>query len=366
MNALLSAESDDSDKVSQAVHECRRMGIKILPPSINESGIDFTISKDLDSLEGKAIRFGLSAIKNVGGVAIQAILDARKIEEFKSLSDFINRVDGRKVNKKVLESLIKVGAMEGFAKRTALLLAVDVIKSKLSKPKENNGQSGLFAAEDIDAVSAFVSDSSVIDNSLDEFSEEEMENFERNLLGFSISAKPISEILDPMQSEITHKISEIDPNELKGKIVKIGVVIREVRVITTKKGNLEMAFVKGEDTTGIVDLVIFPKIYQNTKNLLVDGKAVLISGKADQRDEEISFLVESLEEFKPDGRPLIHIPAGISKDKLMELKSIFEENAGDDEVVLLFDETQKKVVPKQKIKWSENLEQKILQSLFLS
>ena len=355
MNALLTAESDDSDKISQAVHECRRMGIKILPPDINESGIDFTISKDSDSLDGKAIRFGLSAIKNVGTIAIQIILEARKLGSFKSFSDFINRVDARKVNKKVLESLIKVGALNSFGKRTALLASMDVIKSKLSKPKENNGQSGLFSLEEEEKISAFVSDDSVIDNSLDDFTDEERENFERDLLGFSISAKPLNELLDPLEADITCKIFELNPEEQKGKIVNIGAVIREVRVITTKKSNAEMAFVKAEDTTGIVDLVVFPKIYQDVKNFLMDGKVTLISGKVDSRDDEVSFLVETMEEFKGTGGHFVHIPKGTSKEKLQLLKKLFDENIGDDSITLIFDETRKKVIPKQKINWSESL-----------
>ncbi|WKZ25867.1 MAG: DNA polymerase III subunit alpha [bacterium] len=359
MNALLSAESSDSEKVSQAVHECRRMGIIILNPDINESDLDFSISKDKDSLEEKAIRFGLSAIKNVGNIAIEIILEARKDGPFLSFMDFINRVDGRKVNKKVLESLIKVGAMDKFGKRTALLNAMDVIKSKLSKPKDNNGQFGLFSEEDETKISAFVSDSSVIDNSVDDFSDEERENFERDLLGFSISAKPIVELLEPLETEITHKVSEIVPDELRGKEIKIGVVVKEVRSILTKKNNSEMAFVKAEDTSGLIDIVVFPKLYQNVKNLLVDGKVLLITGKADLREDELSFLAESMVEFKNDGSHLVKIPAGTSKEKLLKLKNIFLKNTGNDEVSLYFEADGKKINVKQKVSWGQTLEDEI-------
>jgi len=270
-----------------------------------------------------------------------------------SFSDFINRVDARKVNKKVLESLIKVGALGTFGKRTALLSSMDVIKSKLSKPKENNGQSGLFSLEEEEKISAFVSDDSVIDNSIEDFGDEERENFERDLLGFSISAKPLNELLDPLETDITCKIFELNPEEQKDKIVKIGAVIREVRVITTKKNNSEMAFVKAEDTTGIVDLVVFPKIYQEVRNFLKDGKVAFISGRVDRREEEISFLVETMEESKGNKGHIIHIPAGTSKEKLLNLKKMFEENRGEDEVTLVFDENNKKVTPQQRIKWSK-------------
>ena len=269
--------------------------------------------------------------------------------------DFINRVDARKVNKRVLESLIKVGAMDKFAKRTALLNAIDIVKAKLSKPKENNGQSGLFSLEDIDAVSAFVTDSNIIDNSVDDYSDEERENFERDLLGFSISAKPINELLDPMEDRTTCKISELDPEEQKGEEVKIGVVIREARVILTKKNNSEMAFVKAEDTTGVVDMVVFPKLYQDCKNLLADGKVVLITGKVESREEEISFIVEKMEEFKYDPSHLVTIPVGTAKEKLMKLKDLFEANVGEDSITLYFEQDQNRILAKQRVVWSEEL-----------
>lgn len=355
MNALLTAESNDSEKVTQAVHECRRMGIKVLVPDINESGLDFTISKDEESLEGKAIRFGLSAIKNVGNVAIEIILEARKEGQFKSFIDFVNRVDARKVNKKVLESLIKVGAMDNFGKRTALLSSIDLVKSKLVKPKENNGQSGLFAIEDEEKISGLISDDSIVDNSVSEFTNEEKENFERDLLGFSISAKPIAEVLTTVEDTITHKIVDINPEELKQKEITIGVVLRDIRVILTKKNNSEMAFVKGEDTTGIVDIVIFPKLYQDIKQLLLDGKALLITGKADQRDDETSFLAEKIEEIKQESGNTITIPENTTQDKLKQLKELMEENQGNDEVILFFAKDKRKITAKQKVKWDEGL-----------
>ena len=359
MNALLSAESSDAVKVSQAVHECRRMGINVLVPDINESVLDFAVVKDETSLDGKAIRFGLSAIKNVGNVAIELILEARKEGEFLTFMDFINRVDSRKVNKRVLESLIKVGAMDKFGKRTALLAAIDVVRAKLSKPKFNNGQSGLFAETDMEKTSAYVSDSSIIDNSIEDYSDEERENFERDLLGFSIYAKPINELLDPLDDEITCKIADINPEELKGKEVTLAVVIREIRVILTKKNNSEMAFVKAEDTTGSVDVVVFPKLYQDVKNLLLDGKVVLITGKVDLREDEVSFLVEKMIEVKHDNSHLVTIPTDTAQDKLLKLKELFELNQGNDEISLFFEKDNRKILAKQKVKWNVELQEEI-------
>jgi DNA polymerase-3 subunit alpha len=356
MTALLTAESDDSDKISAAVHECRRMKINVLPPDINESDVDFSIT------EG-AIRFGLSAIKNVGNVAIQIILDARQDGPFNSFSDFINKVDARKVNKKVLESLIKVGAMQKFGKRTALLASVDEIKSKLVKPRENNGQSGLFSEEDSLKTSAIVNDVSFIDNTIPEYTEDDIQNLERELLGFSLSGKPINELLEKLELQATHKIFELNPDEQRGKIVKVAVVVREVRKILTKKSNAEMAFVKVEDTTGILDIVVFPKIYQETKDHWVDGKPLIICGKVDSREDTTNMLVDSINLGEIDNSILIKIPKTIGKDELLMLKQIFQENPGDTETTLFFEKDNRKIKPKLKVKWSDGLSKQISEIL---
>ncbi len=176
------------------------------------------------------------------------------------------------------------------------------------------------------------------------------------MLGFSISAKPINELLDPLEDEIDYKIIDLNPEEQKGQEIKIAVVIREVRNILTKKNNSEMAFVKAEDTTGSIDMVIFPKLYQDVKNLLLDGKVVVVTGKVDQREDEISFLVEKMVEHKFDPSHQVTIPAGTKQEKLLKLKELFDKNAGDDLVSLYFEVDQRKILAKQKVKWSGGLE----------
>ncbi len=120
-----------------------------------------------------------------------------------------------------------------------------------------------------------------------------------------------------------------------------------------------MAFVKAEDTTGTVDIVIFPKLYQDVKSILADGKVAIVTGKVDLREDEISFLVESMEEVKYDSSHLISVPVGTEKEKLVKLKELLVENSGDDTISLHFEESGKKILAKQKVKWSEELEEKI-------
>lgn len=359
MCALLTAESNDKDKVSAAINECRRMKIKVMPPDVNDSEIGFTIVHDPDSLDGRAIRFGLSAIKNVGEAAITSILDARKDGRFESFADFLGRVDSRKANKKVLESLIKAGAMSTFGGRASLIAAMDTIRDKVGKSKANDQQQGLFSGTELKKTeSAAV----IIDPNVDEFTEDELVALERQLLGYSLSAKPITEIIGALEFESTHKINEIMGSEEQLGNVKVAAVVASVRKITTKKGT-EMAFVKLDDGTGTIEVVVFPKIFSESKDLLVDGKPLLISGKVDVRDETPGIIVDAIETPKMGEKAnkesvRINIPGGADINNLQRLKTLLTENLGDKEAYLIF-EGGKEVKLPFKIAWDEAISLKI-------
>ncbi len=356
MTALLTAESSDKDKVSAGINECRRMKIKVLPPDINESETGFTIIEDGGSLSGKAIRFGFSAVKNVGGVAIDIILTARKDGKFESFSDFIGRVDARKVNKKVLESLIKVGALSKFGGRAAILASLDKIREKMVKPKGDDNQPGLFAVSDIKkAASAEV----VVIEDVTEFPEDKLQLLERQLLGFSLSAKPISEVIGPLEFQSTHRIYEISADENYPDLVKVAGVLTEVRVIVTKKSGAEMAFAKAEDGTGTLELVVFPKIFKDTRDFWTPGQPLLITGKVDVRDESPNLLVEAIETMaslgeKKEREVYIKIPKTADTSTLKKLKELLIGNTGDQTGFLQF-EGGRRVKLSFKIAWNEPL-----------
>ncbi len=366
MTALLTAESNDTEKVSAAINECRRMGIKVLPPDINESDMGFTIIKDKESINNKAIRFGFSAVKNVGGVATDIILTARRTGKFESFSDFIGRVDARKVNKKVLESLIKVGAMSKFGGRAALLASVDKIREKMVKPKGDDNQPGLFAVEDVKKMGAV---EVVALENIEEFPEDELQSLERQLLGFSLSARPISEIIGPLEFQSTHKIFEISAEEIYPDLVKVAGVLTEVRVITTKKTGAEMAFAKAEDGTGTLELVVFPKIFKDTRDFWIAGQPLLITGKVDVRDESPNLLVEAIETMasldeKKEREVYIKIPKTADTNTLKKLKNLLTSNLGDQTGFLQF-EGGKRVKLSFKIAWNETLAKAIAECLDL-
>jgi DNA polymerase-3 subunit alpha len=365
MTALLTAESADAEKISAAINECRRMGIKVLPPDINESDVGFTIVKDKKSLDGRAIRFGLSAVKNVGVAAITAIHEARSVDKFRSFADFCSRVDSRRVNKKVLESLIKVGALSSFGTRAALLSSLDKVRERVSKPTSLKGQQGLFAQEEMGKAAKTAA---ILDINVPEFSDEELQALERQLLGFSLSARPLSEVIGPLAFEATHKIYEISPLGTFGELVRIAGVVSEVRIIVTKRSNQEMAFVRMEDETGSIDVVVFPRIFERTRNLWVSYKPLLISGKVDSRDEAPSLIAEAVETpGEVMGRPkqvYINVPPETSIGQLRGLKTLLSHNPGNQDVTLIFKgKGSQRVKLPLKIQWSESLALTISQLL---
>jgi DNA polymerase-3 subunit alpha len=338
MCALMTAESSDTDKITAAISECKRMGIIILPPDISESNVGFTIVEGKDSLNGQAIRFGLSAIKNVGRAAIEAILEARESGKFISLSDFFVRVDGRRVNKKVLESLVRVGALSSFGPRAAVLEVMDEVREKV-KPRVDNGQQGLFDVDELNNTEAIAVKDLYPITATPEFSEEELERFEVELLGFSLSARPIDEMLGELLLYRTHRVSEV--REVGSGVVKVAGLVTEFRQVVTKKSAAEMAFVTIKDETGSIDVVVFPKLYSQTKSVWAGYPGVLVSGKLDNRDEQISILVDKVEtqEALSENRSnfSITIPKKAGNEKLKKLKDILKSCPGEDRVVLVFE-----------------------------
>lgn len=365
MAALLTAESSDAQKISAAVNECRRMGIRVLPPDINESDVGFKIVEESGSLDGRAIRFGLSAIKNVGVAAIEAILEARKESNLNSFADLVARVDTRRVNKKVLESLIKVGALSSFGGRAALLYSIDEVRNRVAKPKSSAGQQDLFGKDEI--VKTKKSAASLIRSDINEFSQDELQTLERQLLGFSLSAKPLSELISPISHEATHKIFEISPNESLGENVRVACVVTEVRIVVTRTSGAEMAFVKVEDGTGILELVVFPKIFRETRSLWVDYKPLLVSGRVDSREETPTLIVEAIktaqDQKEKEKKVFLTIPKGVSAQDLRKLKALLLDSPGEMTATLDFAGEARRVTLPFKIAWTEELARKIAEVL---
>jgi len=286
MAALLTAElqgaagAQREAKMFQAIEECKSMEIKVLPPDINKSEHDF-------SIESKAIRFGLTAIKNVGHAAIESILSAREEHEFVGLKDFLSRVDVRKANKKTIESLIKAGAFDAFGTRAGLLQYYPKALSDASSRRiqHASGQFALFG----EVSQEYISDSDMIE--VPEMSDNALFEMEKEVVGFSINKNPLQQYAQIIDTKVQKKLGEITEEDV-GKTYVLAGSIGAIKQVTTKKNNDRMAFVTVFDETGSVELIIFPKLYAHSQATWRDNAVILFKGRVDQKDQGISIIVE--------------------------------------------------------------------------
>ena len=311
MAALLTIERHDTEKIGLLIAECRRMGIEVLPPNINDSSNNFTVEQlpsdrtaprqvttfAFPMAAGAAIRMGLDAIKNVGEGPVEVVLQARGGTPFKSLADFTDRCDLRKVNRRGLECLVKVGALDDFGERGLLLAAVDNILHASTSTHEaaEIGQMTLFGAEE-------VANEDILGGISPEArpTPKEILEWEKELVGVYVSSHPLQQMTVDLMNVITHNTVDVT-EELVGKAVCVAGMIAEVRTITTKKGDT-MAFARLEDLTGSVDVTVFPKLFKEQKPLWATGKIVVIYGKADVRNGRVSVVADSAQDYVDDAK----------------------------------------------------------------
>ena len=279
MAALLTQDYGNIDRIAIEIAECQRMGIKVLPPDVNQSFNEFAVVKDTGD-----IRFGLSAIKNVGTGAIESILAARQLDgNFKSIEDFAKRVSARECNKKAWESFARTGAFDSLSdgNRGQLLHNLDLLTAYASKAQKNalSGQIDLFgsmaAEDDLPALHLELPPTAPTTR--------EQLMWEKELMGLYLSSHPLDDYAAYL-SDNTAGIGKLTP-EADGKTVKVGGLITGVRKILTKKGDA-MAFVAIEDRTGVGELVVFPRTYADNPNLFEVDKVIVASGKINARDRE--------------------------------------------------------------------------------
>lgn len=299
MTAVLTAESRGQtgptrdEKIGMIVEECRRMGLPILPPDINASEVEFTI--DHGAMPAQAgIRFGLSAVKNVGSAAIESILTARNAADpFRSLSDVIMRVDTTKVNRKTFECLIRSGSMDKFGKRSQLLAVLGDKLDQAHKVKRATaaGQSGLFDDEQDAPENGKQHDDHLPD--MEELPKEQLIAFEKELMGFYLTEHPMARHVGKLSDLGVTPLSDITPR-LVGEKVKIGGIVSAIKRITTKVGGHEMAFVKLEDMNGSVEVIVFPKLYARSYDVWRKDTVVVVTGRVDEKDDRLTILVDDV------------------------------------------------------------------------
>lgn len=291
MAALLTVERHNTDKVGAFVAECRRLGIEVLPPDVNRSDLGFTIERPTGDGSG-AIRFGLGAVKNVGEGPVEVILAARREGgEFTSLEDFCQRVDLRQVNRRALECLIRVGALDSLGKRSQLLSIMDrmIGVSAEAHRAQECGQLSLFgpgtalpAGSLLDALPP-----------IKEASRREMLAWEKELTGAYISAHPLQQVATSLSDIVTAYSSEIT-EEMDGQRHTVAGMVERVRQITTRTDK-PMAFAQLEDLQGTIEVVIFPDVWQRTRELWEPGRVLVVTGKVSAKKREPAILCEAVQ-----------------------------------------------------------------------
>jgi DNA polymerase-3 subunit alpha len=288
MTALLTVEQNNTDKVGLLIAEARRMGIEILPPNVNYSGLDFIIEDEPVDVKGPAIRYGLGAIKNVGEGPVDALLSARDPEgPFRDIDDFCQRVDLRQVNRRALDSLIKAGALSPFGTRVQLLAVMDRM---ISISQQTHGAAQQYTMFDMPAFVSAARLASDLPEVLDA-SRREILSWEKELVGAYISDHPLSRVWAELEDTITVLTGQID-EAMAGKSVTVAGLVNYVRPHTTKKGE-PMAFGQIEDLQGTLELVVFPRVWTETRELWEPERILVLRGKVNFRGREPSLIVDS-------------------------------------------------------------------------
>ena len=309
MAALLSNELDNTDKIALFVAEAKVMGISVLPPSVNQSGSVFTV-KD------QSIRFGLSAIKNVGESAVKLIIAAREKEgPFRDLHDLCSRVESRAMNKKLLESLVKAGACDDFGSNRAELLAqVDGALAQASARARDRdaGQASLLDLLGPMEPSARKTTAAMQLNGIPEWPLRERLGYEKELLGFYITGHPLDEYRVDLAAFQLHTVAQLKEtaDEIDSRICGL---ITKVEIRTTQRDKKPWARVTFEDLTGALEVLIFPDNYASLPRPLNIGDVVVISGQLDRRDDQpklraaqVLWLAEAYEQLLRE--LVLHLP----------------------------------------------------------
>ena len=299
LTALLIAADGQAEKISVAVDECRRMGIKVLQPDINHSEIDFAIEKMGEGTQG--IRFGLEAIKNVGENAVKPIIEERKANgEYATIEDMCRRVDICGINKRVMESLIKSGAMDCLGERGTLLGNIGTIMSAAQREQQLkiSGQSTMF---DLWGDSVSIPMPS-LDLEAVNVSRKEILDWEKELLGVYLSEHPFSPFADKAMAENTTLCGQVDA-EMDGQTVMVAGMVSSVRHLNTRDGQ-PFASVTLEDLSCKLDVMVWARIFASTRDLWVEGNILLVDGKVKIRADKPQLACEHVRIYNLEDKTL--------------------------------------------------------------
>lgn len=383
MAALLTANQNNLDRVAAEIDECKKIGIEVLPPEINESFSTFTVVASTIDAKRPRIRFGLATIKNVGLGVVKAIIKERKANgNFKSLADFLFRVHDKDLNKKSLESLIKSGTLDVFGERGQMLANLDLLLqyNKYAKKSENSRQTNIFGLTNKSAPPLKLEPT-------EKSSEAKNLAWEKELLGLYISSHPLKSFAEYLQQTNIKPCKNL--SNFLNQMVHVVGVIDKIKKIITRKGET-MVFVNIEDYTASTEIIVFPTIYKNTRELWIEGETILVKGKVSNKDNEIKILAEevrkldinnlkrnfpadkksaknnyfsqtTLQIIQEQGKIYLQLPLKTKAKLIEELKNIFLSYPGEKQVMLIVRQEKqiRKIATNFSISYNETVKQKI-------
>ncbi|WP_407314434.1 DNA polymerase III subunit alpha [Desulfosporosinus sp. SB140] len=344
--ALLSTVMGSSDKISFYIQDAKQSGIEVLPPDVQHSQVGF-------SIENRAIRFGLGAIRNVGVNVVEKILEARRDGPYQSLYDFCMRVDQKVLNRRVLESLVRSGALVSFCTRVQALAVLDQLLETAQR-RQKDRQSGQFSLFDLDDQL----DEGITMPQLSEFNEREILEMEREYLGLYLSGHPLSAVLPQIKPYVSSDILTCLEGEEEKKVA-LGGIVTAFRQTVTKKGEMMASFVL-EDLTGEIEVLVFPRVFAQMR-ALGNEQVIVVVGRYNIREDEKKIFAEKitrLEELKPVGESVLRANSYDSSPKAVvkrlflrfpndqstlipKVFNILERYPGDQPVYFYFDNNQK-------------------------
>ncbi|MFP3982654.1 MAG: DNA polymerase III subunit alpha [Desulfurivibrionaceae bacterium] len=332
MAALLSSEMNNTDKVVLYIEECKAHEIDVLPPDINESFYDFTVVNE-------AIRFGLAAVKNVGGAALDSIIEEREKDgPYKSLGDFCTRIDTRKVNKRVIESLIKAGAFDSMgAKRSQLSNILDQAMDQAQAIQRNreSGQMSLFTAMDQQVQEK---SNTIPLPDIEEWPKQEILSAEKETIGFYLTGHPLDDYREELAEIISINVRDL-PEEKDGSRVRIGGILRSYQGKKSRKGD-PMAFIELEGISSHIEVIVFPQLFASCSHLLTGNQPLIVQGRLQKEDGRINIVADEVLTLKEarlkytNAAKVILKANNVDRPGLTRLKKIFHRYYGPCQLTL--------------------------------
>jgi len=363
MAALLTSEQSNLDKLSVAISECERLNIKVLAPDINESFVEFGVVPETGN-----IRFGLAAIKNVGKGVAEAIVEERKANgNYSSFEEFLQRLGSNVLNKKVVESLAKAGALDRFSDRSEILSGIDLVIKFLSDQNKRETQKGADQPDLFANLAIKLEATKLTLPKVESISKKQKLAWEKELLGMYISEHPLKDLANLIREQGT-PIVDISETQVDKKIKLAGIISSIKKIIT--RSNEPMAFVSIEDETGKIEVLVFPKILKNNTLLWQMDNIISVVGRVNNKDGVLKIIAEearSLEGEKTKSaktKPtkfVLELSGRVKKEQLLEIKNVLEEFPGSLKVILKINRSSgtEEIKTKTQVKDSPDLKKKI-------